>query len=181
MCCGFFRYWYSNFFYKNVQLEYWEQKRSMAVQFKIEEVFRLTGRGYIVAAKLIEEGNGFWLPENSKLGKIEITNYLTQISAKDENGNLRTDLWGFKLKNESDFEKLKKGEIVELFPGDEIKFLPPWIKIESNGSFEKELEKEISSQHKLFGKEFKAIAKKEDCDDVFFEIGKNEMAIVHLT
>ena len=153
----------------------------MAVKFEIENVFKIIGRGYFVTAKLIEKGNGFWLPENSKLGNVEITDSVTQPRVEDKSGNLRTDLWGFQFKNETDFDKLKVGEIVELFPGDELKFLPPWVKIESKGSFEEELLKEMSKQHELYRKEFKAIAKREDNDTVLFEIGKEEMAVVHLT
>ncbi|PIA77431.1 hypothetical protein BFR04_08260 [Gaetbulibacter sp. 4G1] len=153
----------------------------MAVKFEIESVFKITGRGYFVTAKLVEEGKGFWLPENSKLGNIEITTSLTQPRAIDENGNVRLDLWAFQLKNDSDSEKFKEGEIVELFPGDEIKFLPPWMKIESKGNLEDELRKEISNEHLLFGKVVEAIAKREDNDDVLFKIGEQEMAVVHLT
>jgi len=153
----------------------------MAVKFEVEKVFKITGRGYFVTAKLIEKGNGFWLPENSKLGSIEITTFANMPRAKDKGGNLRTDLWAFQLRKEEDFDKFKEGEIVELFPGDEIKFLPPWMRIVSKGSLEKELAKELSSEHKLYGKKVKAIGKREDNDDVLFEIGDKEMAVVHLT
>lgn len=153
----------------------------MPVKFKIEKVFEITGRGYFIAATLIEKGNGFWLPAYSKLGNVEIKNYANQPRSKDENGNLKTDLWGFQLKHETDFDKLIEGEIVELFPGDEIKFLSPWMKIESKGNLERELAKETSIGHQLYGKEVKAIAKREDNDDVLFEIGEGKMAVVHLT
>lgn len=86
----------------------------MAVKFKIEHIFKITGRGYFIGARMIEKGNSFWLTENSKLGDIEITTFSDKLRAKDKEGNLRTDLWAFQLKRKEDFDKLKEGEIVEL-------------------------------------------------------------------
>lgn len=62
------------------------------------------------------------------------------------------------------------------------KFLAPWIPINSKGHLEDELSREVSDKHLLFGKKVHAIAKREDRDDVLFElIGENKYAITHLT
>jgi hypothetical protein len=48
---------------------------------------------------------------------------------------------------------------------------------------ETELWKELSPQHSLFNKTVKAIARRIDCDDVFFELQDDgrRVAVVHLT
>jgi len=62
------------------------------------------------------------------------------------------------------------------------KFLPPWIALDSKDSFENELTCEVSNGRLLFRKKVTAIAKREDIDDVLFElIGEDKYAIVHLT
>jgi len=86
----------------------------MPTKFKIEAIFKINQRGYFVAAKLIDKREQFTLTENSKLGTVDIFPQ-TQIPRKlDNKGKLITDIWLFRLKNDSDFDKLKEGEIVEL-------------------------------------------------------------------
>lgn len=153
----------------------------MAVRLEVEAVFKITDRGYFVFAKSLEKEKNFWVTENSKLGNVEITKTLDQPRALEENGEPRLDLYAFQLKNESDSHHFKEGEIIELIPGDELIFYPPWTKIESGDFLENEIKKELSKNHILFGKELKPIAKREDNDDVLFKIGQQEMAVVHLT
>ena len=153
----------------------------MAVKFKIESYFKITKRGCFVAAKCMSDEKNFWIPKNSRLGEMALTTIADIPRALDENGNIRTDLWVFQLKNETDFKKHNEGELVDLFPGDKIDFLDPWTEVEAKGFFEEELARELSNTHPLFGKTVKAIARRIDNDDVLFEIGKEEMAVVHLT
>ena len=60
----------------------------------------------------------------------------------------------------------------------------PWLVVSSNKShFEDELEREVSSEHPLYGKSVKAIAHRQDRDDVLFEVHDSDFsyATVHLT
>ncbi|MEZ4960167.1 MAG: hypothetical protein R2830_10170 [Saprospiraceae bacterium] len=63
-------------------------------------------------------------------------------------------------------------------------FLIPWEEIDISiaEGLKKELNHEMNRDHKLFGREVKAIAKRKDCDDVLFELmGEGKFAVVHLT
>ena len=61
----------------------------------------------------------------------------------------------------------------------------PWHSIEDERSDKLaiELEREVSSQHAMHGKKVRAVAVRQDCDDVLFEIqgGPAAFAVVHLT
>lgn len=60
----------------------------------------------------------------------------------------------------------------------------PWwlISTSMSESLTKELEKEVSPKHILYGKVAIAVARREDNDDVIFWIQKlNKYAVVHLT
>lgn len=65
------------------------------------------------------------------------------------------------------------------FPNKTIPLPEPWLWTEVD--FTKQLRKEISLFHVLFFKRVKSIAKREDCDDVLFELRNNKYAVVHLT
>ena len=153
----------------------------MAVKFEIEMVSEIPNQGFIIFAKCLEMKKGFFVTEYSKLGKFDLNNYINTPRKLDKDGQPRTDLFAFQLKNEADFDKIQEGEIIELTPGNKLEFLLPWFTMESNGIFEKELIHEISKEHILHEKKAKAIAKREDCDDVLFKIGETEYAVVHLT
>ena len=84
------------------------------MKFKIEGFFKITGRGYFVTAICLDNENTFEVTESSKLGNIAIKPFLTQPRAVDENEKQRMNLFAFQLKNDSDFEKMKIGEIVNL-------------------------------------------------------------------
>lgn len=59
-----------------------------------------------------------------------------------------------------------------------------WESIENSKEyFKRELIKEVSENHILYGVEVKEIARREDCDDVLFLLldGSNRYAVVHLT
>ena len=64
--------------------------------------------------------------------------------------------------------------------------LPPqWVSIDPDESvrFEDEYAAEIAKGHPLYGVPARAIAKREDCDDVLFQLLRHlcEYAVVHLT
>jgi hypothetical protein len=65
----------------------------------------------------------------------------------------------------------------------EKEFLEPWYFIESDGTLERELEKEVGEKHILFNKKLYAIGRKDGHDDVLFYFVENPsmLATVHLT
>ncbi len=65
-----------------------------------------------------------------------------------------------------------------------IEWLEPWAPIERPAeriAFETELQREIGATHKLFGLSVVALARRQDEDDVLFEIDDGRFAEVHLT
>ena len=65
-----------------------------------------------------------------------------------------------------------------------IEFEKPWVFIESDierNRLIEEIEKEINSNHVLYGRKSIPIAIKEDDDDVIFKISDGSYALVHLT
>jgi hypothetical protein len=61
----------------------------------------------------------------------------------------------------------------------------PWhpIDAERGIALERELARELSPAHAIYGRAVKAVAACQDCDDVLFEVdeGKSGYAVVHLT
>ena len=89
----------------------------MSIQFNIESVVKLTSRNKtLVFAKLLNSNLDWKLSENSKLGLVEIENWVDIPRAHDKEGNIRWDLFVFQLKNNNDNDKLKINEIAELTP-----------------------------------------------------------------
>lgn len=64
-------------------------------------------------------------------------------------------------------------------PDKTIPLPEPWFW--TDVEFTSQLRKEISLFHVLFFKKTTAIAKREDCDDVLFQLRNNKFAVVHLT
>ena len=66
---------------------------------------------------------------------------------------------------------------------NEKEFPKPWYFIESDGTFERELEKEVGEGHILFNKKLIAIGRKDGHDDVLFCFVENPsmLTAVHLT
>ena len=64
---------------------------------------------------------------------------------------------------------------------DPAEFLEPWCAFNKN--FATQLHRELSSDHVLYGATVRTIARREDCDDVLFEVMDREyqFAKVHLT
>lgn len=156
----------------------------MAIKLEIESLFTVTNRGCFVIVRTIDPQANFYVTDKSFLGGVELAKYLDIPRALDENRNQRQDIVALQLKNQSDRDKLSKGAIVEIIPGDEIHFLKPWYKLENNDTdLESELQKEISNTHLLKNKKLNAIARRQDNDDVLFQIfdDKNVFAVVHLT
>ena len=65
-----------------------------------------------------------------------------------------------------------------------MEFLEPWIALEADAEyFQRELLAEVGTSHRLHGREMRAVARREDCDDVLF-VSIDEpplVAVVHLT
>lgn len=153
----------------------------MAVLFEIENVFKITNRGYYVFARQLAAGQNFVVTDKSFLGGVELGKYLDMPRALDYKGEQRNDLFAFQIKNDQDNSKLKPKEVVELIPGDTLHYLNPWHADDTDLTVQ--LYKEINKKHILYGKTVKTIARRKDNDDVLFEVENSEFmyAIVHLT
>ncbi|MBX2925458.1 MAG: hypothetical protein KF746_24890 [Chitinophagaceae bacterium] len=155
----------------------------MSVKLKIESIFKVTNRGQYVIAKRLDPKQNFYVTKKSFLGGVELTEYLDIPRSIDENGEQR-DIVAFHLKNPNDAIKLIPNSIVELIPGDELQLLEPWYSLpDIDPRFGEELYLEISKDHILYGEKVNAIARRQDNDDVLFELidSKNKYAVVHLT
>lgn len=93
----------------------------MPAKFEIEGIFKITNIGHIISARLIDKDSDFRLTDNSKLGGIEIKNWLEIPRAKDKEGKPRLDLFVFRLKNSEDKDELKEKDVVELTGIEEIR------------------------------------------------------------
>ncbi|MEM1122077.1 MAG: hypothetical protein AAGJ18_16650 [Bacteroidota bacterium] len=89
----------------------------MTVKFEIEVIFR-TGKEKnkecFVFAKCLEMQKIFSLTDQSKLGDIAISNFLSQPRATDKEGKPRLDLFAFKIRYKRDWEKMKENDVIEL-------------------------------------------------------------------
>lgn len=65
----------------------------------------------------------------------------------------------------------------------QFNWLDPWLPVgEAAQGLIEEFYREVSPEHRLFGKTVAAIGRRCDCDDVLFEISQGEgFAVVHLT
>ena len=153
----------------------------MAVLFEIENVFRITNRGYYVFARQLVTGQNFVVTDKSFLGGVELGKYLDIPRALDDKGKQRNDLFAFQIKSDQDNSKLKPKEVVELIPGDTIHYLKPWHADDTDLTVQ--LHREISKKHILYGRSIKTVARRQDNDDVLFEVDDAEFkyAMVHLT
>jgi len=59
----------------------------------------------------------------------------------------------------------------------------PWHAVDNPEGLNRQLQKELNKNHKLFGSKVNAVARRQDNDDVLFYIekGESEFALVHLT
>ena len=156
----------------------------MAIKLEIESVFKITNRGQYVLVRQIDPTSDFFITEKSFLGSVELARFLEVPRKLDENGNQQKDIYALQLKKPEDASKLIPGSVTELIPGDEIHFLIPWHKYPVKKTYlEEELLREISEKHILYGKKVNAIAHRQDCDDVLFELTDDpyRYAVVHLT
>jgi len=68
-----------------------------------------------------------------------------------------------------------------------VNWLVPWHPVGDDSAqvagMERELERELSPGHPLFGLPVKTLARRQDCDDVLFALqdGTGRVAVVHLT
>ena len=87
----------------------------MNTQFKIENIFKLHAKNKVcIFARQLDLNSDWKLNDVSKLGKVQIENWLDTPRAFDKDGNLRLDLFAFLLKNKDDKDKLEVNQIVEL-------------------------------------------------------------------
>ncbi len=153
----------------------------MAVQFEIETVVNITNRGYFVFARGLNPGQNFSVVNKSFLGGVELTKYVDIPRALNDKGEQRYDLFVFELKKDEDSTKLKPKTIVDLIPGDSISYLKPWHA--DNLDLTIQLHREINKKHILYRKTVRSIARRQDNDDVLFEVENADykFAAVHLT
>ena len=64
-----------------------------------------------------------------------------------------------------------------------MQWLEPWRPVADGHAFVEELRRECGSGHPLGGMPVTALASREDCDDVLFQVedGSGRVAVVHLT
>ena len=67
-----------------------------------------------------------------------------------------------------------------------MKWLVPWYSLDDPSQeregMERELARELTQGHELFGLPVRALARRQDCDDVLFALeGSERVAVVHLT
>jgi len=153
----------------------------MPVQFEIESIFKITNRGYFVLARHLNQGQDFVVTDKSFLGGVELAKYLDIPRATNDKGEQRYDLFAFHLKNDEDNSKLKPKTVVDLIPGDTLHFLKPWHSDDTDLTVQ--LDREINNKHILYSKPVKTIARRQDNDNVLFEVDDSNFkyAMVHLT
>jgi len=152
----------------------------MNTEFQIEYVAQTKNDSYVIARLLSKKSNIEFLG-NMFLGRIEIKNEITQPRALDSEGKPRFDLYIFRPKYKNQISEFKEGMILELNSGYEIQFLEPWHK--TNVDLTIELKKEIPKGHILYGKDLITIGRRQDNDNVLFEVPNSSFkyALVHLT
>lgn len=153
----------------------------MPVQFEIESVFKVATRGYYVVARCLTPEKNFFITDKSYLGGVELAKYMDIPRATNDKGEQRYDLFAFHLKNDDDRTQLTPKTIVDLIPGDGIHYLKPWHL--NSTDLTDQLHKEINKKHILYNKVVKTIARRQDNDDVLFEVdnGDFKYAVVHMT
>lgn len=68
-----------------------------------------------------------------------------------------------------------------------MEWLVPWHSVDDDSAqvagMERELKREVSVGHPLFGLQVKTLGHRQDCDDVLFAVedGSGRVAVVHLT
>jgi hypothetical protein len=68
-----------------------------------------------------------------------------------------------------------------------VEWLVPWHPVSDDpvqvAGMERELQRELSPGHFLFGMPLKALVRRQDCDDILFAVqdGTGRVAVVHLT
>lgn len=74
---------------------------------------------------------------------------------------------------------------MKMLKPDDIQWLDPWHPLSPVEArpFEEELEREMNQRHPLFGMKARAIGRRDDRDDVLFELegAPPQVAVVHLT
>ena len=86
----------------------------MPVEFEIEEIFAVTGRGTFVAARLLTPELSFTVPAAATIGGVAIECWVDQPRKIGANGEPRLDSYVFKLKCADDRAALTSGQRVLL-------------------------------------------------------------------
>lgn len=86
------------------------------IQFKVEGVFNLTGKSWVVLVECITDNYRFDYNKPYLLGGIP-GKIFAPMAAKDKQGNDRLHLFSFTLDKEADRYKFKEGDAVTLTTG----------------------------------------------------------------
>ncbi len=82
----------------------------MGVHLEVEQTFAVTGRSTFVAARNLDPDALFTLPPGPTLGAVPIEGWFDIPRSLTPSGQPRTDLFVFKLVNESDRAKFEPGK-----------------------------------------------------------------------
>ena len=85
---------------------------SQSAKFEVEDVLLITGQGYLVLARRLDEAE-FWINESTQLDGAAIR-HADIPRALDKEEMQRTDLWGFFLMNDEDAKRFHPGKVVGL-------------------------------------------------------------------
>lgn len=85
---------------------------TLSAKFEIEAVSSVTGQGYLVMARRLDEVE-FWINGSTRLDGAAVR-HGDIPRALDQHGKPRLDLWGFFLTNDADSHRFQPGKRVEL-------------------------------------------------------------------
>lgn len=88
--------------------------RMTSLKFEVEGVFMMANVGPVVLARLLTNTPHFRLTDDSMLGNTEIIKRIEMPRSIDENGEIKLDLFVFRLVNEEDKDNFSKSALIEL-------------------------------------------------------------------
>jgi hypothetical protein len=86
------------------------------IRFKIIDTFNITNVGGIVMAECLDEEYDFSLSDSAMFGEVPIKPIINMPRKIDEKGNVMLNVFAFQLRENSDKDKFRKGEVVLLKP-----------------------------------------------------------------
>jgi len=87
------------------------------IKVLIDAKFKITGRGCFICVKLLDETQNFKVQNQMYLGNFELEPVIEIPSRTLKNGQPDLNIYALILKNSGDFDKIKEGEILELYYG----------------------------------------------------------------